>query len=137
MHDIRPSLDGLERTVRRPEGDAPAAQIPNRIVVTDRDRVIFIDVGDIDWIGADGDYVRIHAAGKSHLVRDTMAAMEQRLDVSTFVRIHRSTIVNVSRIRELRPYSSREYAVILRDGTRLRLSRRFRDRLRAHFGDQL
>ena len=138
MHDIRPSLDGLEqRSVRRTEGDAPAAPIPNRIVVKDRDRVIFIDVGDIDWIGADGDYVRIHAAGKSHLVRDTMAAMEQRLDSSAFVRIHRSTIVNVSRIKELRPYSSREYAVILRDGTRLRLSRRFRDRLRTHFGDQL
>ena len=139
MHDIRPSLDGLEQKgVRRPEGgDLPAAQVPNRIVVKDRDRVIFIDIGDIDWIGADGDYVRIHAAGKSHLVRDTMAAMEQRLDASAFVRIHRSTIVNVSRIKELRPYSSREYAVILRDGTRLRLSRRFRDRLRTHFGDQL
>ena len=137
MHDIRPSLEGQERLVRRAEGDAPAAPVPNRIVVKDRDRVIFIDIGDIDWIGADGDYVRIHTAGKSHLVRDTMAAMEQRLDASAFVRIHRSTIVNVSRIKELRPYSSREYAVILRDGTRLRLSRRFRDRLRTHFGDQL
>jgi len=53
------------------------------------------------------------------------------------VRIHRSTIVNTSRIRELRPYSSREYAVILRDGTRLRLSRRYRERLRNHFGEFL
>jgi two-component system, LytTR family, response regulator len=139
MHDIRPSRDGFEqRNVRRTESADPAAPVvPNRLVVKDRDRVIFIDVGDIDWIGADGDYVRIHAVGKSHLVRDTMAAMEQRLDSGVFVRIHRSTIVNVSRIRELRPYSSREYAVILRDGTRLRLSRRFRDRLRTHFGDQL
>ena len=138
MQDIRPSLDGLEqRPIRRSEGDAPPAPLPNRIVVKDRDRVIFIDVGDIDWIGADGDYVRIHTAGKSHLVRDTMAAMEQRLDSSTFVRIHRSTIVNLSRIKELRPYSSREYAVILRDGTRLRLSRRFRDRLRGQFGEKL
>jgi two-component system LytT family response regulator len=110
---------------------------PGRIVVRDRDRVLLIDVSDIDWIGADGDYVRVHAAGKSHLLRDTMAAMEGRLDSSTFVRIHRSAIVNVDRIRELRPYSSREYSVILRDGTRLRLSRRYRDRLRAHLGGEL
>lgn len=138
MKDLRPALEAAETAqARRPETpDAPAAA-PNRIVIRDRDRMLFVDVGDIDWIGADGDYVRIHTGGKSHLVRDTMTAMEQRLDPATFVRIHRSAIVNVSRIRELRPYSSREYAVILRDGTRLRLSRRFRDRLRGHFGDKL
>ena len=110
---------------------------PSRIVIRDRDRVLLIDVNDIDWVGADGDYVRIHAGGKSHLLRDTMAAMEERLDPATFVRIHRSAIVNVGRIRELRPYSSREYSVILRDGTRLRLSRRYRDRLRTHLGSEL
>ena len=138
MHDLRPALDGGSRAVAAIRRRLTRRRRrSNRIVVRDRDRVLFIDVGDIDWIGADGDYVRIHAGGKSHLVRDTMAAMEQRLDPSAFVRIHRSTIVNVSRINELRPYSSREYAVILRDGTRLRLSRRYRDRLRAHFGDYL
>ena len=138
MHDLRPALDaangGQPRRVDTPE---PVTALPNRIVIRDRDRVLFVDVSDIDWIGADGDYVRIHTGGKSHLVRDTMAAMEQRLDQAAFARIHRSAIVNVSRIRELRPYSSREYAVILRDGTRLRLSRRYRDRLRVHFGDEL
>jgi two-component system, LytTR family, response regulator len=136
MHDLRPALDAAEATHRR--ADAPeSSATPNRIAIRDRDRVLFVDVADIDWVGADGDYVRIHANGKSHLVRDTMAAMQQRLDPATFVRIHRSSIVNVSRIKELRPYSSREYAVILRDGTRLRLSRRYRDRLRTHFGDEL
>jgi two-component system LytT family response regulator len=110
---------------------------PSRIVIRDRDRVLLIDIGDIDWVGADGDYVRIHAAGKSHLLRETMAAMEERLDPAVFVRIHRSAIVNVNRIRELRPYSSREYSVILRDGTRLRLSRRYRDRLRPVLGSAL
>jgi two-component system, LytTR family, response regulator len=139
MNDIRPVLNGAEQgTVRRTEPADGAAGTPvNRIVVRDRERVLLIDVGDIDWIGADGDYVRIHASGKSHLIRDTMTAMEHRLDRGVFVRIHRSTIVNTSRIRELRPYSSREYAVILRDGTRLRLSRRYRERLRAHFGELL
>ena len=136
MHDLRPALDAAEPG-RRVEAGEASPGVPNRIAIRDRDRVIFVDVADVDWVGADGDYVRIHANGKSHLVRDTMAAMEQRLDPAMFVRIHRSSIVNVSRIRELRPYSSREYAVILRDGTRLRLSRRYRDRLRVHFGDEL
>ena len=138
MHDIRPALDADRRPSAR--SDAPDASVPapsGRIVVRDRDRVVFIDVTDIDWIGADGDYVRIHTAGKSHLVRDTMAAMEARLDPGSFVRIHRSTIVNSSRIKEMRPYSSREYAVVLKDGTRLRLSRRYRDRLRTHFRETI
>ena len=139
MRDLRPALDGVEKDEPRRSETSESATTPpgNRIVVKDRDRVLFIDVGDIDWIGADGDYVRIHASGKSHLVRDTMAAMEQRLDPAAFVRIHRSAIVNASRIKELRPYSSREYAVILRDGTRLRLSRRYRDRLRSHFRETI
>ena len=137
MQDLRPALAAAESAPsRRPDSSEPPP-LPNRVVIRDRDRVLFVDVGDIDWIGADGDYVRIHTAGKSHLVRDTMAAMEQRLDATQFVRIHRSAIVNVARIRELRPYSSREYAVILHDGTRLRLSRRYRDRLRGRFGDRL
>lgn len=140
MNDIRPARSAAEsgqpHRAETPDA-APPAALPTRIAIRDRDRVVFIDIADIDWIGADGDYVRIHTAGKSHLVRDTMAAMETRLDPNTYVRIHRSTIVNVSRIKELRPYTSREYAVILRDGTRLRLSRRFRNRLRVHFGDQL
>ena len=134
MNDIRPALGTEQGLARQPDvADALATPV-NRIIVRERDRVLLIDVGDIDWIGADGDYVRIHASGRSHLIRDTMAAMENRLDRGAFVRIHRSTIVNTSRIRELRPYSSREYAVILRDGTRLRLSRRYRERLRNHFG---
>jgi two-component system LytT family response regulator len=139
MHDLRPALEVAEHghARRADASDAPAGAPVNRIVVRDRDRVLLVDVGDIDWIGADGDYVRIHASGKSHLIRDTMVAMEQRLDPASFVRIHRSTIVNISRIRELRPYSSREYAVILKDGTRLRLSRRYRERLRSHFGEYL
>ena len=137
MNDIRPTLGTEQGIARHPDGAGSASTPVNRIIVRERDRVLLIDVGDVDWIGADGDYVRIHASGRSHLIRDTMAAMENRLDRGAFVRIHRSTIVNTSRIRELRPYSSREYAVILRDGTRLRLSRRYRERLRNHFGEFL
>ena len=137
MHEIRPALEADEQSRARPTTPSEnAAGVPaSRIIVRERDRVLLVEVTDIDWIGADGDYVRVHASGKSHLIRDTMAAMEQRLDPSTFVRIHRSTIVNTTRIRELRPYTSREYAVILNDGTRLRLSRRYRERVRGHIGD--
>ena len=135
--DQAPALATEQGFARHPDAADAVATPVNRIVVRERDRVLLVDVGDIDWIGADGDYVRIHASGRSHLIRDTMAAMESRLDRGAFVRIHRSTIVNTSRIRELRPYSSREYAVILRDGTRLRLSRRYRERLRNHFGEFL
>ena len=136
MQEIRPALETAEQGHPRPTPPETAASAPaTRIVVRERDRVLLVDVADVDWVGADGDYVRIHAAGKSHLIRDTMAAMEQRLDPTTFVRIHRSTIVNTTRIREMRPYSSREYAVILTDGTRLRLSRRYRERVRRHFGE--
>ena len=136
MQEIRPALETAEQGHARPTTTETAAGVPaTRIVVRERDRVLLVDVADVDWVGADGDYVRIHAAGKSHLIRDTMAAMEQRLDPTTFVRIHRSTIVNTTRIREMRPYSSREYAVILNDGTRLRLSRRYRERVRNHFGE--
>ena len=136
MQEIRPALETAEQGRARATSAETAAGVPaTRIVVRERDRVLLVDVADVDWVGADGDYVRIHAAGKSHLIRETMAAMEQRLDPTTFVRIHRSTIVNTTRIREMRPYSSREYAVILNDGTRLRLSRRYRERVRNHFGE--
>lgn len=136
MGEVRPADGNDQRAAPLPIATPlTPADMPRRLVVRDRGRVVLIDAADVDWVGADGDYVRIHAAGRSHLLRETMAAMEQRLDPASFVRIHRSTIVNVSRIRELRPYSSREYAVILRDGTRLRSSRRYRDRLSAHLGD--
>ena len=106
-----------------------------RIAVHDRGRMLLIDEGDVDWVGAEGDYVRVYAGGRGHLLRDTMTAMESRLDPTRFARIHRSTIVNVSRIRALRPQGDREYVVTLRDGTMLRLSRGYRERLRALMGD--
>jgi two-component system LytT family response regulator len=100
-----------------------------RLLVRDHGRVVVVDVNDIDWIEAEGDYVRLHVAGKSHRLRETMAAVERTLDARRFVRVHRSTIVNAARIRALEPCSSREFDVILQDGTRLKLSRRFRHRL--------
>jgi two-component system LytT family response regulator len=94
-----------------------------RIVVKSSGRVFFVKVDDIDWIEAEGNYVRLHMGNQSHLLRETMKGMESVLDAGQFIRIHRSTIVNADRIRELQPLFHGEYAVILRDGTRLVASR--------------
>jgi two-component system LytT family response regulator len=103
-----------------------------RIVLRDRGRVIVLDHGDVDWISAEGDYVRVYAGGRGYLVRHTMLAMEARLDPSAFARIHRSAIVNVSRVREVRPHGDHDYIVVLRDDTKLKMSRSYRDRLTFH-----
>jgi two-component system LytT family response regulator len=106
----------------------PATQ-PNRILVRDRGRVLMLDHDEIDWIAAEGDYVRVYAGGRGHLVRDTMVALESRLDPARFARVHRSAIVNVSRVREVKPHGDRDYVAVLRDGTRLKVSRTYRRRL--------
>jgi two-component system, LytTR family, response regulator len=103
----------------------------DRLVVKTGGRVVFLRTEDIDWVEASGNYVRLHVGGDAHLLRESMKNMERRLDPSTFVRIHRSAIVNVDRIRELEPWFHGEYIVILRDGTRLTSSRVFSDRLNA------
>lgn len=100
-----------------------------RIQVKLGGKTFFVATEDIDWIEAAGNYVRIHAGGKSHLVRDSISGLEERLDTERFRRIHRSTIVCVERIDEVRPWFSGEMLVLLRDGTRLKLSRNYRKKL--------
>ncbi|HEX2202399.1 MAG TPA: LytTR family DNA-binding domain-containing protein [Longimicrobium sp.] len=111
------------------EGGGARRSFPDRLVVRDATKIAFVPVAELDWVEADGDYMRLHCSGKSHLVRRTMAQMEQRLDPDRFVRIHRSTIVNLDRVRELRPTFNGEYVVHLHDGTKLKLSRGYRKRL--------
>jgi two-component system LytT family response regulator len=106
-------LEGL-RQERRP---------PERIVLKSAGRVSFLKVEEVDWVEAEGNYVRLHVGPHSHLLRETMKGIESRLDPDRFIRIHRSTIVNTERIKELHPLFHGEYAVILRDGTRLTASR--------------
>ena len=98
-------------------------------MLRDRGRVLVLEHADVDWIAAEGDYVRVRAAGRGYLVRHTMAAMEARLEPASFARIHRSTIVNIARVREIRSRGDRDHVVVLRDGTTLRMSREYRDRL--------
>jgi two-component system LytT family response regulator len=111
-----------------------AAPGADRIAIRSGGRVFFLPVGDIDWIAAEDYYVEVHAGKESHLVRESMRDMEARLDPRRFVRIHRSAIVNVERIREMRTVASGEYEVILSDGTELKLSRSRRDQICALLG---
>jgi two-component system LytT family response regulator len=106
----------------------------DRLVVKSGGRVFFLRTDEIDWIEAAGNYVRLHLAGESHLFRETMNALEARLDPQRFVRIHRSRIVNIERIQELQPWFNGEYAVILRNGTKLTLSRGYREKLQERLG---
>lgn len=115
---------------RRVEG-ALSALSDRRVVLRDGSRVLLFEQADIDWLGADGDYVRVHVKGRSHLVRHTMAAMEARLDPSVFARVHRSAIVNFSRAAEIRRCGERDYQLVLTDGTKLRLGRSYRERVEA------
>jgi len=115
----------------------PGERHLQRVMLRSQGRVFFIRTADIDWIEAAGNYVRLHAGRESHLLRVTMNAIEQRLDPEHFLRIHRSTIVNIDRVRELHPWPSGEYTVVLRDGARLKLSRGFRERLAERMGSAL
>jgi two-component system LytT family response regulator len=97
---------------------------------------IRLQVGVIDWIDAAGDYMCVHAEGRTHVVRATMKQFEERLDPSVFQRVHRSTIVNIRRIRRLKPHTNGEYFLTLEGGHELKLSRSYRDRLERILGDR-
>jgi two-component system, LytTR family, response regulator len=103
---------------------------PRRLAITlEDDRVILLQVAEIDWIESAGNYVRLHVGAASHLFRESLTALETRLDPGQFVRIHRSTIVNLDRVRELEPNAYGDYVVHLEGGARLGLSRRYRERI--------
>src|SRR5262245_35801910 len=98
-------------------------------------RITFLGVDEIDWIGAADNYVQVHAGRESHLLHATMNSLENRLDPDKFLRIHRSTIVNVDRIKELHPMFHGEYQVILKDGTQLTSGRGYRGNLQKLLND--
>jgi two-component system LytT family response regulator len=105
-----------------------AKRAAEKVVVRSKDRVLVFDLDQIDWMEAAGNYVRIHVGQERFLVRESMRELEERLDPRRFVRIHRSSIVNVDRIREFRAASHGDHEVFLRNGTALTLSRVYRDR---------
>jgi two-component system, LytTR family, response regulator len=108
-----------------------------RLVIKSAGRIFFLGVEEIDWIEAADNYVRLHASRDTHLLRETMNNLESRLDPAQFLRIQRSTIINVRRIKELHPLFRGEYEIVLRDGTCLTSGRGYRDRLQELFGNAL
>jgi two-component system LytT family response regulator len=109
----------------------------DRLVIKSSGRIYFVRIQDIDWCEAAGNYVRLHIGQQTHLVRGTMSHLESQLDPAQFVRIHRSAIVNVERIQELRSSFNGEYLITLNDKTRLTLSRGYREGLQARLGKTL
>lgn len=107
------------------------AKAHDRILVKSSGEIFFLKAEENDWIEAEGDYMKFHVAGRGHLMRETMARLEARLDGRQFIRIHRSTIVNIDRVKKLSPSFAGEYAVVLTDGTKLRLSRGYHERVAA------
>ncbi|HYO63882.1 MAG TPA: LytTR family DNA-binding domain-containing protein [Pyrinomonadaceae bacterium] len=108
-----------------------------RLVVKTAGRVFFLPVEEIDWIEAEGNYVNVHTPKKSYLLRETISSLETQLDPRKFVRIHRSTIVQIARIQELQSWSHGEYRVRLHNGTELTLSRNYRENLQSVLGGSL
>jgi two-component system LytT family response regulator len=107
----------------------PGFKKPDRLVFKENGRVIFIRADSIDWLEADGNYVKVHAGNDSHYVRETLAGLEAQLPAEKFMRISRSVIVNLDRIKEFQPMFYGDYSVLLHGGAKLNMSRNFRDRL--------
>ncbi len=120
---IEQNLLGLIREMRE------VRHSQDRFVISRAGRYMFLQVSDVDYVTTEGNYVKVHSKGEDHLLRSTMKNIEDRLDPNRFVRIHRSTLVNVERLKELQPYRKDDSIAILKDGTRLTVSRRYRKTL--------
>ena len=125
----RKAFDDLESRLQSlldgRSADEHVRSFSTRFLVKERGSIRFVAAEDIEWIEAAGDYVVLHTADKQEMIRETMSAMEEKLNGSQFLRIHRSTIVNVAYIREMKPYFHGDYVVYMQDGTELKLSRRY------------
>jgi two-component system LytT family response regulator len=117
------SIERVRRVLASLPGRAPAAK---QLLVRDRARAYFLAVDSIDRLSAAGNYVEIHAGGKVHLVREPLAKLAAQLDASEFIRVHRSHVVKLTAIAELQPMFHGDYELVLRNGERLALSRRYK-----------
>jgi two-component system LytT family response regulator len=120
-----------QRILAMLETMALTQRYPDRIAVRSREKTFFVDVKEIHWIEAAENYVYLHTGKKSHMVTGTMSSLEKSLDPSVFIRIHRSTIVNVSRIAEIQPSLTGEYEITLCDGKVVHSGRHYREKLKS------
>ena len=105
------------------------------VMVKARGKVELLRTADVDWIEAEGNYVRLHAGERAYLIREKIGTLEEKLDPDAFARVHRSTIVNLSRVRELVPLASGDFTIRMKDGKELRLSRGYRQKLAERVGE--
>ena len=113
-----------------PQPPISSSLLPTRrLIVPTANGELVLDVDEIDWIQAEDYYAAVHARGRRHLIRESLASLEQRLDPEGFVRVHRSAIVRLDRVREIRSAGAGESVLILRDGTRVPVSRRRREQV--------
>ena len=124
----------LERAKQRVRLGKDRSRKVDRLVVKNAGEVLFLKISEIDWIEAADYYACLHVGTKTHLIRRSMSDLEQDLDRTAFCRIHRSTIVNLERVRGLKLCEDGEYGVVLENGTKLRLSRRYRRQLQSRLG---
>jgi two-component system LytT family response regulator len=104
----------------------PESQVDGRLAFKSGGRVVFLDLDEIDWLSAAANYVTLRVGAESYVLREGIGHISERLDPKKFVRIHRSTIVNVKKIKQVEPVNSGEYIVVLKDGKELSCSRGYR-----------
>ena len=110
--------------VPRTEGNLPAkSSLPSRIIFKSRGRILFLPIAEIRWIGAEENYIRVCTGSESHLLRETMTSIESKLDSKMFMRVHRSAIVNLRYVKEVRKEMSGDFCVLLSNGHRVAMSR--------------
>jgi len=119
------------RAAAEPPADDAASRDTRveRLVVRKLNREFILDLGEIDRIEADGNYVVIHASGQSYRLRESLEGLARRLDEQRFARVHRAHVVNIDRIREIQPWDNGDYRILLKDGSFVNFSRRYRSRL--------
>jgi two-component system LytT family response regulator len=115
--------DMVQRVVRAMENVAARREYVDRLPITENGRIVFVKVADVQWIEASGNYARLHVGGRSYDVRETLTSLVGKLDPREFVRIHRSTVVNLQCVKEVHPWFHGYHLVLLENGQELRMSR--------------
>lgn len=119
------SSDGKIKRSTAPKAEASDVPLSDRIAVKHKGALLFVQTTEIDWIEAAGDYVMIHTGPKSYLLRETMHGISERLPATKFLRVHRSSIINADRIKEIHPHFNGAYVATLKNGKQIRISRRY------------
>jgi two-component system LytT family response regulator len=131
---VNRGLQQIQIAKQTPKSVGPKGQngspYTTRIVFKSKGRILFLPVSEICWIGAEENYVRICTQSETHLLRETMAHIEEKLDPNTFLRVHRSSIVNLQYVKEVRPEVDGEYGVFLLNGQKISMSRSYRSRIK-------